>query len=106
MTMYMNAALLSNSVHLLREYALEHSGIVCVPTLVAGDDILSGGLDAVLTEHTLSSFPLSAVYAATSRNALKLRLFIEHVVSAFERVPPWDAALIERGTLPARAIEH
>jgi DNA-binding transcriptional LysR family regulator len=36
-TMYMGAALLSNSVHLLREYALEHAGIVCLPTLVAAD---------------------------------------------------------------------
>ena len=33
------AALLTNSVHLLREYALEHAGIVCLPTLVAGDAI-------------------------------------------------------------------
>ena len=34
--------LLTNSVHLLREYALEHAGIVCVPTLVASDAVLVG----------------------------------------------------------------
>jgi DNA-binding transcriptional LysR family regulator len=99
-TLYMNAALLSNSVHLLREYALEHAGIVCLPTLVAGEAILNGELQVVLPEHQLSSFSLSAVYASTSRNAFKLKLFIEHIAAAFSRVAPWDARLIERGMLP------
>jgi DNA-binding transcriptional LysR family regulator len=103
-TIYMGAALLTNSVHLLREYALEHAGIVCLPTLVAGDAILRGELQVVLPEHQLSSFSLSAVYAGTSRNAFKLRLFIEHITAAFARVPPWDAAMIERGLLPPDLI--
>jgi DNA-binding transcriptional LysR family regulator len=99
LTLYMNAALLTNSVHLLREYALEHAGIVCLPTLVAGESILRGDLVVVLPAHQLSAFSLSAVYAETSRNAFKLKLFIEHIASAFERVPPWDAKMIERGML-------
>lgn len=103
-TLYMNAALLSNSVHLLREYALEHAGIVCLPTLVAGAAILGGELQIVLAEHLLSSFSLSAIYAGTSRNALKLRLFIEHIAAHFARVPAWDAAMIEQGLLPAQLI--
>lgn len=103
-TMYMSPALLTNSVHLLREYALEHAGIVCLPTLVAGDAILRGELQIVLPAHQLSSFSLSAVYAGTSRNAFKLRLFIEHITAAFARVPPWDAAMIEKGMLPAALI--
>jgi DNA-binding transcriptional LysR family regulator len=104
LTTYLSAALLTNSVHLLREYALEHAGIVCVPTLVAGDDIRDGRLALVLPEFQLSSFWLSAVYAGTSRNAFKLKLFIEHITAAFGRVPPWDKALIERGTLPAELV--
>ena len=100
----MTAALLTNSVHLLREYALEHAGIVCLPTLVAGDPILRGELKVVLPEHQLSSFSLSAVYAGTSRNAFKLRLFIEHITAAFTRVAPWDAAMVERGLLPAELV--
>ena len=104
LTLYMNAALLSNSVHLLREYALEHAGIVCLPTLVAGDAILKGDLQVVLPEHQLSSFSISAVYASTTRNALKLRLFIEHLSLAFSRVAPWDAQLIDRGILPEALV--
>jgi DNA-binding transcriptional LysR family regulator len=103
-TIYMTAALLTNSVHLLREYALEHAGIVCLPTLVAGVPILRGQLKVVLPEHQLSSFSLNAVYAGTSRNAFKLKLFIEHITAAFTRVAPWDAEMIERGLLPAELV--
>jgi len=105
LTTYLSAALLTNSVHLLREYALEHAGIVCVPTLVAGDEIRDGRLKVVLPQYQLSSFWLSAVYAGTSRNAFKLKLFMEHITGAFGRVPPWDAALIERGLLPVELVE-
>ena len=103
-TLYMNPALLTNSVHLLREYALEHAGIVCLPTLVAGEAILRGELEIVLAEHLLSAFSLSAVYASTSRNAFKLRLFIEHITGAFGRCTPWDAELIERKLLPEALV--
>jgi DNA-binding transcriptional LysR family regulator len=105
LTMYLNAPLLTNSVHLLREYALEHAGIVCLPTLVAGEAILKGELKIVLPAHQLSSFWLSAVYAETSRNAFKLKLFIEHIAAEFSKVPPWDAALIERKLMPEALIE-
>jgi len=105
LTTYLSAALLTNSVHLLREYALEHAGIVCLPTLVAGADIGAGRLQVVLPRCQLSSFWLSAVYAGTSRNAFKLRLFMEHIAGAFGRVPPWDAALIAQGILPAELVE-
>jgi DNA-binding transcriptional LysR family regulator len=105
LTTYLSAALLTNSVHLLREYALEHAGIVCLPTLVAGADILSGELKVVLPSHQLSSFWLSAVYAGTSRSSLKLKLFVEHITAAFSRAPPWDAALVAKGLLPAELVE-
>ncbi|MDR1968756.1 MAG: LysR family transcriptional regulator, partial [Burkholderiaceae bacterium] len=106
LTLYLTPALLSNSVHLLYEYALEHAGIVCLPTLVASKAILRGQLQVVLPEHVLSSFPLSVVYPGTSRNAFKLRLFIEHIAASFPRVPPWDAAMIERGLIPAVLIDE
>jgi DNA-binding transcriptional LysR family regulator len=105
LTTYLSASLLTNSVHLLREYALEHAGIVCLPTLVAGDAILRGELTVVVPGHQLSSFWLSAVYAGTSRNAFKLKLFIEHIAAEFTRVPPWDAALIDKGLIPEKLVE-
>ena len=101
-TLDLAPALLSNSVHLLREYALEHAAIVCLPTLVAADPILDGRLALVLPDFPLSSFMLSAYYPTTLRNALKLKLFLEMLSEVFTDCPPWDAALIERGFLPAQ----
>jgi len=97
--------LLTNSVHLLREYALEHAGIVCLPTLVASEAVLSGALKLVLPEHLLTSFSLSVFYPTTVRSSLKLKLFLETLGASFSGTPPWDRALIERGLLSASIIE-
>jgi len=97
--------LLTNSVHLLREYALEHAGIVCVPTLVASDAVLSGDLVLVLPDCPLSSFWLSVFYPSSVRSSLKLKLFLEVLTASFSGVPPWDQALIERGLVPEDIIE-
>jgi DNA-binding transcriptional LysR family regulator len=97
--------LLTNSVHLLREYALEHAGIVCLPTLVASDAVVSGDLRIVLPEHGLSSFWLSVFYPPTVRSSLKLKLFLETLEQSFSGMPPWDQALIERGLIPSAIIE-
>jgi len=97
--------LLTNSVHLLREYALEDAGIVCLPTLVAADAILDGRLTLVLPEHPLSSFWLSVFYPSTVRSALKLKLFLETLQQSFSDVPPWDQALLDAGLITPRIIE-
>ena len=96
--------LLTNSVHLLREYALEHAGIVCVPTLVASEGVLSGELNLVLPDYPLSAFWLSVFHPASVRSSLKLKLFLEMLTASFSGVPPWDQALIERGLLPEQVI--
>jgi DNA-binding transcriptional LysR family regulator len=97
--------MLTNSVHLLREYALEHAGIVCVPTLVAAEAVLSGALQVVLQDYPLSSFWLSVFYPTAQRSSLKLKLFLEVLTANFSGSPPWDAPLIARGLLPADIIE-
>jgi DNA-binding transcriptional LysR family regulator len=98
--------LLTNSVHLLREYALEHAGIVCLPTLVASDGIVSGSLRLVLPEHPISAFWLSVFYPTTVRSALKLKLFLDVLEKGFAgAVPAWDRPLLERGLLPERLID-
>jgi DNA-binding transcriptional LysR family regulator len=105
MLVEMKPVLLSNSVHLLREYAQEHAAIVCLPTLVASEAILSGALSLVLPQWPLGSFWLSVFYPPTVRSALKLKLFIDALTTSFSGVPPWDQALIEAGLLSAKVIE-
>lgn len=97
--------LLTNSVHLLREYALEHAGIVCLPTLVASSAVVAGELVLVLPQHPLGSFWLSVFYPQSSRSSLKLKLFLEALVTSFAGTPPWDAALTERRLIPEGLIE-
>jgi len=97
--------LLTNSVHLLREYAQEHAGIVCVPTLVASEAVLAGTLRMMLPDYPLSSFWLSVFYPASVRSSLKLKLFLEVLTASFSALPPWDQALIERGLLSENIIE-
>jgi DNA-binding transcriptional LysR family regulator len=87
----------SNSVHLLRDYAETGVCIVCLPTLVASDDLLAGRLIPVLPEYHLSSFNFSAVFPATQRRALKVRTLIEFLVEHFADEPSWDRPLLERG---------
>lgn len=52
----------SNSVHLLRDYALAGTALVCLPTLVAHADLESGRLLPLLIDYPLSSFNFSAVF--------------------------------------------
>jgi DNA-binding transcriptional LysR family regulator len=97
--------LLTNSVHLLREYALEHAGIVCLPTLVASAAVLSGDLVLVLPKHQLSSFWLSVFYPQATRSSLKLKLFLDSLVHSFAGTPPWDAALLDAKLVPETLVE-
>jgi DNA-binding transcriptional LysR family regulator len=105
-TLDLKPILMSNSVHLLRDYGCEHAGIVCLPTLVASDAVCNGTLKVVLPDFQLSSFWLSAVYPRTLRGAFKLKLFIESLAASFASgEPPWDHVLIERGLIPSTLIE-
>ncbi|MNT87077.1 LysR substrate binding domain protein [compost metagenome] len=71
--------------------------MVCLPTLVASDDLLAGRLVPVLTDYSLTSFNFSAVYPATQRRALKVRSLIEFLVERISDEPDWDRPLLERG---------
>jgi DNA-binding transcriptional LysR family regulator len=97
--------LLTNSVHLLREYALEHAGVVCLPTLVASSAVVAGDLVLVLPKHQLTSFWLSVFYPQAARSSLKLKLFLEALVRSFTGTPPWDAKLLQGGLMPEQLIE-
>ncbi len=101
----LKAALLSNSVHLLADYAEEHAGIVCIPTLVASQPLQDGHLKIVLPQWQLSSFQFSVVYPQSHRSGVKLRLFIDSLVERFAGVAPWDQVLINTGLLGSEIIE-
>jgi DNA-binding transcriptional LysR family regulator len=90
-------SLQSNSIHMLRNFAEDGGGVVCVPTVVAADSVTAGDLKLLLCDYSLSYFWLSAVFPQTQRNMFKLRLFLDFLVDDFAGEPPWDTALTEYG---------
>ncbi|MFM7658525.1 MAG: LysR family transcriptional regulator [Burkholderiaceae bacterium] len=86
-------ALRTNSVHMLRDYAIDGGGVVCIPTIVAADAVADGQLRLLLPDFQLSHFWFSAVYPKTQRNMFKLRLFLDHITRSFSEIPPWDSAM-------------
>lgn len=87
----------TNSVHMLRDYALQHAAIVCLPTMVASASLLSGELVPVLTDYTLSSFHLAAVYPETQRQSLKVSVLVNFMSTQLQGEPEWDQSLLARG---------
>jgi DNA-binding transcriptional LysR family regulator len=87
----------TNSVHLLRDYAVSGAAVVCLPTLVASEDLLAGRLVPVLHDYALSSFEFAAVYPSSQRQALKVRALVDYLAQSLQGEPPWDVPLIERG---------
>ncbi|MFM8463007.1 MAG: LysR family transcriptional regulator, partial [Burkholderiaceae bacterium] len=79
-------ALRTNSVHMLRDYAIDGGGVVCIPTIVAAEGIADGRLGLLLQDFQLSHFWFSAVYPKTQRNMFKLRLFLDHITQSFSEI--------------------
>jgi len=87
----------SNSVHLLRDYALTGAGIACLPTLVVSDDLVAGRLVPVLADYDLAPLHFSAVYPETQRQAVKICALIDCLTSHHAGEPTWDAPLLKQG---------
>ena len=87
----------SNSVHLLRDYALTGGGVVCLPTLVASAALLDGSLVPLLTDYVLAPLNFAAVYPATQRQSLKVKALVEFLAEYLGPEPAWDRPLIDRG---------
>lgn len=96
----LHANIRTNSVHVLRDCARIGGGVTCLPTLVCADDLLAGSLVPVLTEYEIPSLELLAIYPATQRNTMKVKLFIAFITKRFAGEPEWDAALRRRAMLP------
>ncbi|WP_158238581.1 LysR family transcriptional regulator [Pollutimonas subterranea] len=96
----LSPAFKSNSVHFLKEIALEGLGVVCLPTIACAEDINEGRLVPVLTDYWLSSYWLSAVYPKTQRNSVRLKLFLDELTLAFPHQPGWDEILASKVSFP------
>jgi DNA-binding transcriptional LysR family regulator len=88
------AAIRSNSVHMLRDFARSGGGITCIPTLVCGEELAAGSLVPLLTEYRLPPLDLLAIYPETLRRAVKVKLFLDFITQRFSGEMDWDRALL------------
>lgn len=95
----LNVKVLSSSIHLIRDFTLNHGAIACLPTLVVQESILSGKLIPLLKKFTLSNYSLRAVFPANSRNIPKIRCLLDFLLEHFDLTPEWDIHLIEKNFL-------
>ena len=80
-TIELPARVRSNSVHVLRDFALSGGGITCLPTLVCSEDLVSGALQPLLTDYELPALELLAIYPATHRRTVKVKLFVDYIAN-------------------------
>lgn len=93
--------LLSSSVHVLRDFALNHGGIVCLPTLVAHQYLIQQQLINVLPAYPLMNYDFRAIFPENSRNLSKIRTLLDFIVAHTQYLPLWDQQLIRNGQLSA-----
>jgi DNA-binding transcriptional LysR family regulator len=65
-------------------------GISMLPTFTVGEDLQSGRLQAVLTEHIPLERNLYAMYLPNRHLSAKVRVFIDFLLERFEPPPYWD----------------
>jgi DNA-binding transcriptional LysR family regulator len=65
-------------------------GIACAPTFLAGPRLRDGALQLLLPAFEDERSGVFALYPASRHLAAKVRALIEHLVTEFRGVPPWD----------------
>jgi DNA-binding transcriptional LysR family regulator len=77
--------LCANNAEILKQAALAGHGIALLPTFIAGAELTSGALTAILPDYHAPPVALYAIYPPTRHLSLKVRLFIDFLV---ERLAP------------------
>ena len=82
----------ANNGDALRRAAREGLGVVTLPTFIAGEDLRSGALRAVLADYALPESAVYAVYPHNRHLSTKVRAFVDFLVEHFGPRPYWEPA--------------
>ena len=82
----------ANNGDVLRIAALEGQGVALGPTFILGDDLRAGTLVRLLPGFAPPQVGLYAVYPPSRRLSVKVRSFVDFLVTRFEGEPEWDRA--------------
>lgn len=80
----------ANSADALYHATLAGIGVSRLSTYLVGSDLRDGRLVRVLPSYEDNVSDIFAVYSAGRNLPPKVRVFIDHLVSAFLPVPPWE----------------
>ena len=86
-----NGNLRVNNENALLRAALGGLGVGLLPTFIAGEDLQSGALQAVLTDYSVPATAVYAVYLPNRHLSAKVRAFIDFFVMRFGPEPYWDS---------------
>ena len=90
-----------NNGEALTEVAKSGLGIALGATFSVSSALLSGELVRVLPDYEFEATAIYAIYPSTRQLSRKVRATLDFLVSAFDDVPAWDAAL--QGRVPGFA---
>jgi DNA-binding transcriptional LysR family regulator len=82
--------LCTNNAEVLRDVAVAGRGIALLPTFLAGRELQSGSLRAILTKWHAPELAVYAIYPPTRHLSVKVRVFIDFMVERFGGKPYWD----------------
>ncbi len=74
----------------MRDAAVAGRGIALLPTFIAGSDLRSGRLKAILSHYRAPKLSVCALYPPTRHLSMKVRVFIDFLVERFGDTPYWD----------------
>jgi DNA-binding transcriptional LysR family regulator len=94
----------ANNTQMLLAAALAGAGVAYGPTFVFGEHIASGKLVELLPEYHASELAIQAVYPSTRHQPLKVRRFLDYLVTEFGDEPPWDRQPSEGKAISGRSV--
>jgi DNA-binding transcriptional LysR family regulator len=83
--------LCTNNAEVLRDAAVSGRGIALLPTFIAGPDLRSGRLKAILASYRAPELSVCALYPPTRHLSMKVRIFIDFLVERLGNKPYWDS---------------
>ena len=83
----------ANSADALYHATLAGIGVSRLSTYLVHNDLKDGRLIRVLPDYEDNGSDIYAVYSARKNLAPKVRVFIDHLVSEFLPIPPWERAV-------------
>jgi len=83
--------LCTNNGEVLRDAAVSGRGIALLPTFIAGPDLQSRRLKAILAPYRAPELSVCALYPPTRHLSMKVRVLIDFLVGRFGDKSYWDA---------------